>query len=112
MKINFHSYANKTNFHMKSFAFSLALIMRFKATLEMAYCFSLKTIVRHVSLGVFSSRHVEFAQLLVGESCSFCNVVCIFDVRHFMARIRNTLREGLEGLLATSEVFHLHFGHI
>lgn len=25
--------------------------------------------------------------------------------RHFMARIKNTLREGLEGLLATSEVF-------
>ena len=34
MKISFHSYANKTNFHMKSFAFSLAFIMRYKATLK------------------------------------------------------------------------------
>ena len=32
MKISFHSYANKTNFQMKSFAFSLAFIMRFAAT--------------------------------------------------------------------------------
>ena len=32
MKISFHSYANKTNFHMKSFALSLALIRRFTAT--------------------------------------------------------------------------------
>ena len=32
MKINFHSYANKTNFHMKSFALSLAFIVRFIAT--------------------------------------------------------------------------------
>ena len=32
MKISFHSYANKTNFHMKRFALSLAFIMRLKAT--------------------------------------------------------------------------------
>ena len=32
MKISFHSYANKTNFHMKSFALSLAFIMRFTST--------------------------------------------------------------------------------
>ena len=32
MKISFHSYANKTNFHKKSFALSLAFIMRFTAT--------------------------------------------------------------------------------
>ena len=32
MKISFHSYANKTNFHMKSFALSLAFVMRFKVT--------------------------------------------------------------------------------
>ena len=32
MKISFHSYANKTNFRMKSFALSLAFIMRFTAT--------------------------------------------------------------------------------
>ena len=32
MKITFHSYINKTNFHNKSFAVSLALIMRFTAT--------------------------------------------------------------------------------
>ena len=32
MKIRFHSYANKTNFHMKSFALSLAFIVRFTAT--------------------------------------------------------------------------------
>ena len=32
VKINFHSYANKTNFHMKSVALSLAFIMRFTAT--------------------------------------------------------------------------------
>ena len=31
MKISFHSYGNKTDFHMKSFARSLAFIMRFKA---------------------------------------------------------------------------------
>ena len=32
MKISFHSYANKTNFHMKSCAPSLAFITRFTAT--------------------------------------------------------------------------------
>ena len=32
MKISFHSYANKTNFHMKSFALSLAFMVRFTAT--------------------------------------------------------------------------------
>ena len=32
MKIGFHSNANKTNFHMKRFALSLAFIMRFTAT--------------------------------------------------------------------------------
>ena len=32
MKISVHSYANKTNFHMKSFAFGLAFIGRFTAT--------------------------------------------------------------------------------
>ena len=32
MKIRFHSYANKTNFHMKSFALSVVFIMRFTAT--------------------------------------------------------------------------------
>ena len=32
MKISFYSYANKTNFHMNSFAFSLACIVRFTAT--------------------------------------------------------------------------------
>ena len=33
MKISIHSYANKTNFHMKSFALSLAyFIVRFTAT--------------------------------------------------------------------------------
>ena len=32
IKISFHSFANKTNFHMKSFALSLAFIVRFTAT--------------------------------------------------------------------------------
>ena len=32
MKISFHLNANKTNFHMKSSALSLAFIMRFTAT--------------------------------------------------------------------------------
>ena len=32
MKIIFHSYANKTNFHIKSFALSLAFRVRFTAT--------------------------------------------------------------------------------
>ena len=32
MKISFHSYANKTNFHMKSFPLGLAFIVRFIAT--------------------------------------------------------------------------------
>ena len=32
VKISFHSYANETNFYMKSFALSLAFIMRFTAT--------------------------------------------------------------------------------
>ena len=32
MRISFQSYANKTNFHMKSFALSLAFIMRLTAT--------------------------------------------------------------------------------
>ena len=32
MKVSFHSYANKPNFHMLSFARSLAFIVRFTAT--------------------------------------------------------------------------------
>ena len=32
MKISFHSHANKTNFHIKSFALNLAFIVRFIAT--------------------------------------------------------------------------------
>ena len=32
MKTSFHSYANKTNFHMKSFALSLTFMMRFTTT--------------------------------------------------------------------------------
>ena len=32
MKISFHSYANKTNFHVNSFALSLTFIVRFEAT--------------------------------------------------------------------------------
>ena len=32
MEISFHSYANKPNFHMESFARSLAFIVRFTAT--------------------------------------------------------------------------------
>ena len=32
VKIGFLSYANKTNFHVKSFALSLAFIVRFTAT--------------------------------------------------------------------------------
>ena len=32
MKISFHSYAYKTNFHMKSVALSLAFVTRFKET--------------------------------------------------------------------------------
>ena len=33
-KISFHSYANKTSFHRKSFALSLAFTMRFRTTWE------------------------------------------------------------------------------
>ena len=32
MKISFHSYANKTNYHMKRFALRLAFLVRFTAT--------------------------------------------------------------------------------
>ena len=32
LKISFHSYGNKTNFHMKRFALSLAFIVRFTTT--------------------------------------------------------------------------------
>ena len=32
MKISFHSFANKTNFRMKSFALSLSFVMRFIAS--------------------------------------------------------------------------------
>ena len=37
MKISFHSHANRTNFHMKSLALSLAFVMRFKSKTEMPY---------------------------------------------------------------------------
>ena len=32
MQNSFHSYANKTNFHIESFALGLAFVMRFTAT--------------------------------------------------------------------------------
>ena len=42
MKISFHSYANKTNFHIKSFALSLAFIVRFTATWKWSVQFGCK----------------------------------------------------------------------
>ena len=38
MKISFHSYANKTHFHLKSFALSLAFIVRFTVTWQWPIC--------------------------------------------------------------------------
>ena len=43
MKIIFHSHTNKTNFHMKSFARSLAFIVRFTATRKWPILFTLIT---------------------------------------------------------------------
>ena len=48
MKINFHSYVDKTNFHMKSFAYSLAFIMRFTATREWPVDFATATDQQYV----------------------------------------------------------------
>ena len=41
MKISLLSDANKTNFHMKGFALSLAFIMRFTATRKWPICVDL-----------------------------------------------------------------------
>ena len=49
MKISFHSYANKTNFHMKSFALSLAFIVSFSATRKwpiLAFYFNAKLLIK------------------------------------------------------------------
>ena len=49
MKISFHSYVNKTNFHMKSFALSLAFIVSFSATRKwpiLAFDFNAKLLIR------------------------------------------------------------------
>ena len=63
MKISFHSYANKTNFHMKSFALSLAFIVRFTATrkwpilsisISLYYCY--KTISLYYCYNIESIR--------------------------------------------------------
>ena len=44
--VSFHSYANKTNFHMKSFAFSLAFVMRFIAIQKWPIFFSFYFILK------------------------------------------------------------------
>ena len=53
MKIRFHSYANKSNFHMKSFALSFAFVIRFKATRKWS---------------------IEARVHNIGATCTFCNV--------------------------------------
>ena len=45
MKIGFHSYANKTNFHMKSFALSLTFIVRFTPTRKCPILFLVKLLL-------------------------------------------------------------------
>ena len=50
MKIIFNSYANKTSFHMKSFALSLAFIMRFKVSYKVLLIDAVKLKGKIVSL--------------------------------------------------------------
>ena len=52
IKISFNSYANKTNFHMKSFALSLAFIVRFTATRKWPISQLLSKRAAHFSLRV------------------------------------------------------------
>ena len=57
MKISVHSYANKTHFHMKSFALSLAFIVRFTATRKWPFGLDTGSGSRGVSLHRTSGRH-------------------------------------------------------
>ena len=59
MKISFHSYANKTNFHMKTFALSLAFIMRFTATRKWPI------VVHHKKDHIKISQFTKFEVLLL-----------------------------------------------
>ena len=59
MKISFHSYANKTNSHMKSFAVSLAFIIGFTATRK----WPIKIVFR-ISSPTNSNDKTHFAILL------------------------------------------------
>ena len=75
MKISFHSYANKTNFYMKSFTLSFAFYNEVHSNSEMAYssyCFigsgfggkqgSIKRILAHQSLHVNLSSTVVYSK--------------------------------------------------
>ena len=52
LKISFHSHANKTNFHMKSFALNLAFIMRFAAARKWPIHHTINVHVTMVTMGI------------------------------------------------------------
>ena len=80
MKISFHSYANKTNFHMKSFALSLAFIMKFTVTRKWPISkVNVCNLVPRVSRLHVKRRDPgkEVGHCAVNISCKFCVYYCV-----------------------------------
>ena len=50
MEINFHSYANKTNFHIESFALSLIFCNEVSSNSEVAYKINCTAVLNHLTV--------------------------------------------------------------
>ena len=84
MKISFHSYANKTYFHMKSFVLILAFIVRFTATRK----WPIERAVYENNL-ISSCKHFRKTELILCL-CSHCYIAvslpcCNFPLFSYIA---------------------------
>ena len=84
MKISFHSYANKSNFHTKSFALSLVFIIGFTATRKLP-------IPWHI---LFALRYT-LCNLHVGESLP--TSLFTFHLLHYMKQMEERVTLGNQG---------------
>ena len=84
MKISFYSYANKTNFHTKSFALSLGFIMRFTATCKWTIV-STQTILHFL---MPQCLPVTFSCYFNVPSCALWSVViCVMSQTLFQYKV-------------------------
>ena len=84
-KITFHSYANKTNFHIKSFALSLAFIIRFKATRKCPVW------TTSCSCSYICFRYIYNSKRNLANFGSYTMLLCLFACVIFLCRTKKDL---------------------